>query len=313
MKQKMKQYSIFTMLMMLTCCFGISNDSIAKSNTYGYLGVGIENLTKVDKEDLDVEWGVLVTEVVSNSPAEKAGIIEDDVIQYFKGDKIETTSDLVDKVRDTNESEKVQIALIRDGKKKDVYAVIEHKRQRESRAVHWFGDNGGHFEFHADRGYLGVQLHDLDEDLASYFNVKLDEGVLVLKVMEDSPAEKAGLKSGDIIVEIDGETMNEASNVSEIIGEKDPEETVKITVLRHQKKMTLNATLDANQRMKRIMIKTTGDFDTEEIVIPEIDMDMNREKMIIHEENMKDLQEKMKDLKQEIKVKKMILPGTSII
>ncbi len=309
MKNSKSQLSFILLAVLLV----FVSSGITKSKTYGYLGVSIEKLTKIDKEDLNVDWGVLVTEVVSNSPAEKAGINEDDVIQYYKDDKVESTSDLIEMVRKTPASEKVLITLIRDEKKKDVYAVIAHKRQRQKNAVQWFSGDGGSFEFNKERGYLGVQLHDLNEDLASYFHVKPDEGVLVLIVMRESPAEEAGLKPGDVIVQVDGEKVNAASVISELISEKESDEEVKIVLLRHRKKMTVNVTLSASQIMNRIMIKTGSDCEHEEIIIPEIHMDMQRENLIRHEEHMKELQEKMKDMKQKIKVRKKGMAGATLI
>jgi membrane-associated protease RseP (regulator of RpoE activity) len=79
---------------------------------------------------------------------------------------------------------------------------------------------------------LGVNLQNLDPDLAAYFQVDPNEGVLVTRIEPDSPAEKAGIHSGDIITHINGNKVNSAEDVAGMISEGDAE-TVEVTVLRH--------------------------------------------------------------------------------
>jgi len=91
--------------------------------------------------------------------------------------------------------------------------------------------------------YLGVQLHELNEDLAGYFGVKEEEGVLILSVEEDSPAEEAGLKAGDIIIKFDDETVSEPEDIHEIMSELEEDDEVTIEILRHNRKQTIKVTL----------------------------------------------------------------------
>ena len=92
-------------------------------------------------------------------------------------------------------------------------------------------------------GYLGVHIQNLSDQLADYFKIKDGNGVLVTEVEEDSPAEKAGLKAGDIITKIDDKAVATASELSEAVRSYDPETKVAVSVIRDGKKKNLNATL----------------------------------------------------------------------
>ena len=92
-------------------------------------------------------------------------------------------------------------------------------------------------------GFLGVQIQDLSDQLSDHFKVKDGNGVLVSEVVEDSPAEKAGIKAGDIITKVDGEDIEDASDLTTTIRSYDPKTKVSVSVVRDGKKKKLNATL----------------------------------------------------------------------
>ena len=90
------------------------------------------------------------------------------------------------------------------------------------------------------RGYLGVMISD-DPKLLKTFG--LDQGIVVDNVMEDSPADKAGLKRGDVIVEIDGKTMRDTSHLRSTIADFGPDAVVKLVVVRDGKRKKIDVTL----------------------------------------------------------------------
>jgi len=93
------------------------------------------------------------------------------------------------------------------------------------------------------RGYLGIVISDLTSDLARGFGLKVPEGVLINEVSENSPADKAGLKHGDIIIELNGEPVKKMSPFRNKISLTPPDTKVKITVLRKNKKKTVTVKL----------------------------------------------------------------------
>lgn len=98
---------------------------------------------------------------------------------------------------------------------------------------------------YVERGYLGVRLQSLSEELAETFGVKQDKGVLIASVLDDSPAAKAGIQRGDIVVKFDGERTRSVQDLMFAVAKRTPGEEASVTVWRDgdQKKVTL--TLEA--------------------------------------------------------------------
>jgi predicted metalloprotease with PDZ domain len=89
--------------------------------------------------------------------------------------------------------------------------------------------------------YLGVDLQELNPDLASYFQADAKSGVLVTRVDDDSPAEKAGLRAGDIISQFNGKKVTAADDLKDALDDLKEGEDAKLTVLRHGKQQQITA------------------------------------------------------------------------
>lgn len=98
------------------------------------------------------------------------------------------------------------------------------------------------------RGYLGVGLTDLTPELRAHFGVPEDSGVIVGKVESGSPAEKAGVKVGDIITSIGGEAIQSSWDVSLKVRKQEDGDQVPIEVWRKGKVQTLTATVEQRER-----------------------------------------------------------------
>jgi C-terminal processing protease CtpA/Prc len=226
----------------------------------GWLGITMQNLSSHMAEALDLESdeGVLVDSVIDDSPAEAAGLEEGDVIIEFDGKEIEDTKDLSRAVKKTKPKEEVEITILRDGKERTLVAEIGEKASPDKTLYFYDKDHDrlGHLrhlpeskdiQIHrfgfGDHGYLGVQLQDLSEQLGDFFGVDEGEGALISEVLEDSPAEEAGLKAGDVIVRLDDEEVTSAREVQEYLADTDEGDEVELEVIRDRKKETFNATL----------------------------------------------------------------------
>jgi serine protease Do len=93
------------------------------------------------------------------------------------------------------------------------------------------------------RGYLGIIIQDLTPDLAKSFGLEDHKGILVSQVTEDSPADKAGLKQGDVILEFAGKPVEKVGPFRNLVSLKTPGSKEKITVLRDGKRETLSITI----------------------------------------------------------------------
>jgi C-terminal processing protease CtpA/Prc len=212
----------------------------ARDDRPGYLGVMAEKLTPEDKAELKAAFGVKITEVVDDSPADKADLREEDVIQSINGDKIRNPDDLVGKVRGISPGKEIRIGIVRDGKPLEIKA--ETGRLRKS-----YGDIGDgrqrvfRMTFPGSRR-LGARLTGLNDDLAEYF--KVDEGALVLEVDEDGPAGLAGLKAGDVIVRIEDEDVSDPEDVSRALSDLEDGEDAELTIVRKGVKQTLEIEIE---------------------------------------------------------------------
>ena len=94
-----------------------------------------------------------------------------------------------------------------------------------------------------ERGWLGVQIQDVDEELAASFGLEDAAGVAVAEVVEDSPAQEAGIEVGDVILRFGEKTIDDARGLSRTVAATDPEDEVKVVLWREGKEKTVRVTL----------------------------------------------------------------------
>lgn len=179
-----------------------------------FLGVSTETFSE----------GALVVEVSPESPAAKAGLVEDDIITQVNKDLIKNQSDLYTAIGKYKEGEKVTIEYLRDGKKnKKEIVLAKNKMEARAEVFEFVPDNFNQdFNKNFRKGFALPNLPNLEE---IYVNTKkpklgisiedLEEGngVKITAVNEASPASKAGLKIGDIITSIDKHEVKEVNDI----------------------------------------------------------------------------------------------------
>ncbi|MFY9647177.1 MAG: Do family serine endopeptidase [Terriglobales bacterium] len=94
-------------------------------------------------------------------------------------------------------------------------------------------------------GFIGIQIADVTPDNAKFFDVKKAEGALVSDVQPDAPGAKAGLRTGDVITQLDGKTVIDAGQLQMVVGQKRPGDTIHLDVIRDSKPMSIAVTLEA--------------------------------------------------------------------
>ncbi len=93
------------------------------------------------------------------------------------------------------------------------------------------------------RGFLGVSLQDLNDDLADALGLANANGALVTQPIEGAPAADAGVESGDVIVSVDGEGVNSARELSRVISQRSPESAVELGIIRDGEELDVTVTL----------------------------------------------------------------------
>jgi serine protease Do len=93
--------------------------------------------------------------------------------------------------------------------------------------------------------FIGIQISDVTPDNAKFFEMKKAEGALVSEVEPDAPGAKAGLRTGDVITELDGKQVTDAGQLQMLVGQKKPGETIHLQVMRDSKPTAVAVTLEA--------------------------------------------------------------------
>ncbi len=224
----------------------------------GWLGVSIEE---------NEEGKVRIIAIEKESPAELAKLKEEDVVLKVELEEIASTKMLVKEIRKRKPGKTITLKIERNGKEidakvklgeyseKNVRLELEYKFPRlfiapkppkpptvpelrklgklpkppeppEPKMFSWVPEQ---------RKYIGIYLEEINRELSVYFGVKEGRGLLVAKITKDSPAEKAGLKVGDVIIKADGIRTERARDLTGVIQDKEKGKRIKLELLRNKK------------------------------------------------------------------------------
>jgi len=226
----------------------------------GFLGVYTEEITKdnLSQYGLHDAHGVGVTEVVKDSPAEKAGLRKGDVITRFDGETVNSVRKLNRLVSEVAPDHHVTLGISRGGGEQEVAVTMGKRRGTYSDTMGTMTIPPGSFPrienwpnienmpdgsriLLGNSRRIGVSTTSLTKQLAEYFGIANGKGVLITSVMENSPAAKAGLRAGDVITAVNGEKIEDAGDLSRSISkQKDGEVT--LTVVRDKNQRTMKVT-----------------------------------------------------------------------
>ena len=117
-----------------------------------------------------------------------------------------------------------------------------------------------------ERGFLGVSIQDLDAKMAESLGMKNAGGTIIVEVVEDSPAYKAGLKEGDVILEVDGKRVDNSSKLKLLISSNRPGDETKLLTLSNKNKKIVYVTLDKYPE-NNMSQKPEKDFDLLGVIV----------------------------------------------
>jgi len=178
--------------------------------TRGQLGVMIGPVESDLAEyfDLDRTKGTVVTEVVEGSPADKAGLKSGDIILKFNGKEVQGPGQLKNLVGMTAPGEKVELVVFREGKEKRITAKIGE-----------LTDTIGHADVSEIAGKLGLTVQDITEDTGRFFGGRSQEGVVVSRVEAGSPADRVGIRPGNIIISVNQRDIDSVKDFNQALKE----------------------------------------------------------------------------------------------
>ncbi len=177
----------------------------------GWLGVYIQNVSKdlADYFGMKEAYGALVSQVIKDGPAEKAGIQRGDIIIEFNGTKVQNTEQLPKIVAKTPIGKKVKVVVLREGKK--MVFNIKIGEMPESRL-----EASSQTEKKTDK--LGITVVNITPEIMKQYGLNDSEGVLIVSVKEGSIADKAGIREGDIIKSMEYHVVKSITDYNKIIG-----------------------------------------------------------------------------------------------
>lgn len=203
-------------------------DSIVKEGKVvrGWLGVGIQNLTKDLAEHFGVKdrRGALVTDVTKGSPADKGGMKRSDVITRYSGKAVEDTTMLRKMVAETKSGTAVEVTVVRDGKEKSLTIMVGELKDKEAKKTVRKAER--------DNVMRGVSVQELTDDLRKDLGIDEDvKGVVVSDIAADSPA--AGvLGTGDVIQQVNQKDVSNIADFEKILANIKPKDSVLLLVAR---------------------------------------------------------------------------------
>jgi serine protease Do len=238
-----------------------------------WLGVETREVSadKVKELKLPAERGVLVGRVAPDSPAAKAGLKENDVITEVGGQRVEGAAQFSRMIHETPAGRTIQLTVWRDGQAQTLSATLG-----QSEEIHrgWMHTEPGAFAFSMPEvevpdfppvesipdmpsleldgdmlmlpgGHprLGIDAEDLSGQIGAYFGAPDGEGVLVRSVNPGSPAEKGGVKAGDVITTFNGERIRSLGDLREKLAAKTDDKAAKLGVLRNKSTVSLSVEL----------------------------------------------------------------------
>jgi membrane-associated protease RseP (regulator of RpoE activity) len=246
-----------------------------------HLGVSLSDLSSDDRTRLKLsdERGALVKDVQPDTPAAKAGLKAEDVIVRFDGETVRSAAQLSRLVRETPAGRPVTIEVSRGGAIQRLSVRLD-----EGRGFNILGEDGNmHIDvppippapaippippvppvepfvregmdrlrqnFFIERpGRLGITYQELSGQLARYFKVA-DGSLLVSDVAADAPAGKAGLRAGDVIVQVNGKPVSHGQDLREQVAKAEAGSQLTLGVQRDGKPLDVNVTVGERARAR---------------------------------------------------------------
>jgi serine protease Do len=202
--------------------------------TRGYLGVYLQEITEDLKEAMGLRSldGVLISEVVANTPASRAGIRAGDAIIEFDGSEIKDMASFRILVASTKIGKTVKIKVFRDGREKELKVTIGEMPETASAAQ----------DLPEQEYELGLRVLSVDDPRAQRFEPIATRGVIIVDIKSNTPAEKAGFAVGDIIMGIGSKDVSNIEDYRNVITDLKPGRPVIFHVQRGERKLYIAVT-----------------------------------------------------------------------
>ncbi len=206
-----------------------------------WLGVQVRDLDREYKKETETKanYGAVIDHILDDTPADEAGLKPGDVIVKLNNEKITDSNDVIEVIEQLKPGDMIECRVIRG---KDSITKVIKLAARPRHKIRIFNDNIKDFYF--GTGFMGMKVQELDDNLASYFNVSADAGLLVTHIEPGEAADKAGLHSGDILTKINNKKIENKKIFSKLLKDLKKGDSVDIEFIRTGKHMNATITLE---------------------------------------------------------------------
>ncbi len=183
----------------------------------GWIGVSIQSVTPslAPAFGLEKPVGALVAEVVPGGPAEKGGVKQGDVITFFDGKDVKSSSDLPWLVAETPVGKTVEVKVLRQGKEVDLKVTVEEMTEQRVAS-----------QMEKPRHDYGLAVDNIKPQWRKKFAITVPSGVVVTDVVSGSPGDDAGIQTGDVIREVNKKPVKDLSDYRKEIEKAGPDKSV---------------------------------------------------------------------------------------
>ncbi len=210
-------------------------------NKRAYLGVYLEEIDDNIRKQLefDENYGILLDDIVKDSPADKAGLKEEDILLKFNSEKVYTVDQLINMLNNFEPEQKIKLQIFRNNKTHKISLILGEQEDLKSfyhKEMELFEDFDVpekvlfyKYAHPTSDKWIGIKLKIKEEKIEKNGDSKLLRSRIIEEVMPEAPAAKAGLKKDDEIVAVDGKSDLQ---IREIVMEKEIGEEIELTLLR---------------------------------------------------------------------------------
>jgi serine protease Do len=222
------------------------------------IGVRTRDVSPADAARLRTESGAIIDQVYDNTPARTAGLQTSDVIVEFDGERVRGTRHLARLVQETPPGRTVRVVVLREGR--NTTLTITPERDRAMAAERWepamrvgpgvrvdaprFRAQIGPFEWDGfrSRARLGATVQEITPQLAEFFGAR--QGVLVSSVLDNSPASRAGLRTGDVITAVNGQRVDARGDLLDVLANAQDGAELELTIVRDRRESSIRAKVE---------------------------------------------------------------------
>jgi S1-C subfamily serine protease len=203
-----------------------------------FLGVVPDRSVSVETAEY-TGTGLRLSKVISDGPADQAGLRAGDVLTHFAGKPIHDGDDLSFFLKKATPGESVEIRWEHSGDMRTgKVALSSREDDSQNVRIEILGKDVASLSFD-NRAFLGVSTISINSNLLEYFGVKAGHGILVDAVVDGSAARRAGLEVGDVLVALDGNAIDSPGRLRRLIQDYEPGTSVKLTIVRDRAEFVL--------------------------------------------------------------------------